>query len=165
MTLSTVLRAAMIAAPLALFAALPAKAADIVDTAAGNPDFETLVKAVTAADLVETLKDEGPFTVFAPTDDAFAALPAGTLDDLLKPEAKEQLTGILTYHVVAGRIMADDIAMGETTVETVNGQSLTVQKTADGVTVNGARVTTADVAADNGVIHVIDAVVLPSGES
>ncbi len=161
MTLSTALRAAVIAAPMALIAALPVRAADIVDTAAANADFETLVAAVSAADLVETLKGEGPFTVFAPTDDAFAALPAGTLDDLLKPEAKAQLTGILTYHVVPRRIMAADIAMGQTSVETVNGQALNVQKTADGVLVNGARVTTADIAVDNGVIHVIDAVVLP----
>lgn len=165
MTLSTALRAAVIAAPMALIAALPVRAADIVDTAAANADFETLVAAVSAADLVETLKGEGPFTVFAPTDDAFAALPAGTLDDLLKPEAKAQLTGILTYHVVPGRIMAADIAMGQTSVETVNGQALNVQKTADGVLVNGARVTTADIAVDNGVIHVIDAVVLPSEQN
>lgn len=165
MTLSTALRAAVIAAPMALIAALPVRAADIVDTAAANADFETLVAAVSAADLVETLKGEGPFTVFAPTDDAFAALPAGTLDNLLKPEAKAQLTGILTYHVVPGRIMAADIAMGQTSVETVNGQALNVQKTADGVLVNGARVTTADIAVDNGVIHVIDAVVLPSEQN
>ncbi|MCA1940297.1 MAG: fasciclin domain-containing protein [Caenispirillum bisanense] len=164
MTLRTALRAAALAAPLALFAALPAKAADIVDTAAGNPDFETLVAAVKAAGLVDTLKGDGPFTVFAPTDAAFDALPAGTLDTLLKPESKDQLTGILTYHVVPGKIMSGDIAMGETMVETVNGKQIKVQKTADGVMVDGAKVTTADIATDNGVIHVIDSVVLPSDQ-
>lgn len=164
MTLRTALRAAAIAAPMALFAALPAKAADIVDTAAGNADFETLVAAVKAAGLVDTLKGEGPFTVFAPTDAAFDALPAGTLDTLLKPESKDQLTGILTYHVVPGKIMSGDIATGETMVETVNGKQIKVQKTANGVMVDGAKVTTADIATDNGVIHVIDSVVLPSDQ-
>lgn len=164
MTFSTALRAAALAAPMALFAALPAKAADIVDTAAANADFETLVAAVKAADLVATLKGEGPFTVFAPTDAAFEALPAGTLDSLLQAENKDDLTGILTYHVVPGKIMSSDIAMGETMVETVNGKQIKVMKSADGVMVDGAKVTAADIAADNGVIHVIDAVVLPSGQ-
>lgn len=164
MTFTTALRAAAVAAPMALFAALPATAADIVDTAASNQDFETLVAAVKAADLVDTLKGEGPFTVFAPTDAAFEKLPAGTLDTLLKPENKDQLTGILTYHVVPGKIMANDIAMGETMVKTVNGKELKVEKTAAGVMIDGAMVTSADIATDNGVIHVIDSVVLPSDQ-
>lgn len=131
----------------------------IVDVASAGPDFSTLVAALTAADLVGTLNGEGPFTVFAPTNDAFAALPAGVLDALLLPENKETLAKILTYHVVPGTVMAADIADGD--VATVEGQSVTLS-TADGVTVNGAKVVTADVLASNGVIHVIDAVLVPS---
>ncbi len=138
-----------------------AQAADIVDTAVEAGSFTTLVSAVEAAGLVETLKGEGPFTVFAPTDEAFAALPEGTLDSLLQPENREQLTAILTYHVVPGRVMSSDAAGQMVELETVQGQSLSVDGTGDGVTVDGANVVQADIEADNGVIHVIDAVVLP----
>ncbi len=137
---------------------LPAKAGDIVDVAAGNSAFSTLVAAVKAAGLVDTLKGEGPFTVFAPTDEAFAKLPAGTVEDLLKPENKEKLVSILTYHVVPGKILAADVKAGE--VATVQGSKIKVT-TDDGVKVDGAKVVTTDVAASNGVIHVIDAVILP----
>ncbi len=154
------LAAASIAAPLAL-GALAAKAADIVDTAASNADFETLVAAVKAADLVDTLKGEGPFTVFAPTDDAFAKLPEGTVEDLLKPENKDQLVAVLTYHVVPGKVMAGDIMGKQTMAETVQGQSLEIDATGAGVMVDNASVVQADIEASNGVIHVIDTVVLP----
>jgi uncharacterized surface protein with fasciclin (FAS1) repeats len=130
----------------------------IVDVAVGAGNFSTLVAAVTAADLVETLIGTGPFTVFAPTDDAFAALPAGVLDALLLPENKAVLAKILTYHVVSGTVMAADVTDGD--VATVEGQNITLS-TASGVTVNGANVISADVAASNGVIHAIDAVILP----
>ena len=132
----------------------------IVDIASSTDGFGTLVTAVSAAGLVDTLNGEGPFTVFAPTDAAFAALPAGVLDALLLPENKDVLTQILTYHVVPGTVMAADITDGD--VATVEGQSVTLS-TADGVTVNGAKVVQADIVADNGVIHVIDAVILPPG--
>lgn len=132
----------------------------IVDVASGAGNFGTLVAAVTAADLAETLSGEGPFTVFAPTDDAFAALPEGVLDALLLPENKAVLAQILTYHVVAGMVMAADVTDGD--VATVEGQTIALS-TADGVTVNGAKVVAADVAASNGVIHAIDAVILPPG--
>lgn len=137
-----------------------ANAKNIVETAVAAGQFNTLVAAVKAADLAETLSGPGPFTVFAPTDAAFAKLPKGTLDDLLKPENKAKLAGILTYHVVPGKVMAADIAGKKTDAKTVNGQALAIDATS-GVTVNGAKVTTADVAADNGVIHIIDTVVLP----
>ena len=132
----------------------------IVDVAVGAGNFTTLVAAVTAADLVETLSGTGPFTVFAPTDEAFAALPAGVLDALLLPENKAILAQILTYHVVSGMVMAADVADGD--VATVEGQNVTLS-TMDGVTVNGAKVIAADVMASNGVIHAIDAVILPPG--
>ena len=141
--------------------ALPAKAADmdIVDTAVGAGSFTTLVAAVQAAGLVETLKGEGPFTVFAPTDAAFAALPAGTVEDLLKPENKDKLVSILTYHVVPGKVMSTDLSEG-LKAATVQGQEVTI--TLDGgAKVNGATISTADIEATNGVIHVIDAVILP----
>lgn len=130
----------------------------IVDVAAGNPDFETLVAAVTAADLVETLSGDGPFTVFAPTDDAFDALPEGLLDALLLPENKDALTSILTYHVVSGEVMAADVTAGD--VATVEGSTIAIT-TDGGVMVNEANVVTTDVDASNGVIHVIDAVIVP----
>jgi uncharacterized surface protein with fasciclin (FAS1) repeats len=136
----------------------PAGVGTVVDVAANTDGFSTLVTAVTEADLVDTLNGEGPFTVFAPTDEAFAALPPGVLDALLLPENKETLAKILTYHVVPGQVMAADIADGD--VATVEGQTVALS-TADGVTVNGATVIQADVVADNGVIHVIDAVILP----
>ena len=132
---------------------------DIVDTAVGAGTFTTLVAAVQAAGLVDTLKGEGPFTVFAPTDEAFAALPAGTVEDLLKPENKDKLAAILTYHVVAGKVMSTDLTEGMTAA-TVNGADVTI--TLDGgAKVNGANETTADIEATNGVIHVIDAVIMP----
>lgn len=132
---------------------------DIVDTAVGAGSFTTLVAAVQAAGLVDTLKGEGPFTVFAPTDDAFAALPAGTVDDLLKPENKETLIKVLTYHVVPGKVMSTDLSNGMKAA-TVEGSEVTIA-TEGGVKVNDANVTTADIEATNGVIHVIDAVLLP----
>jgi uncharacterized surface protein with fasciclin (FAS1) repeats len=132
---------------------------DIVDTAVDAGSFTTLVAAVQAAGLVDTLKGEGPFTVFAPTDEAFAALPAGTVEDLLKPENKDQLVSILTYHVVPGKVMSSDLTEGQTAA-TVQGADVTI--TLDGgAKVNGANVTTADIEATNGVIHVIDAVIMP----
>ena len=135
-------------------------AADIVDTAVAAGNFKTLVAAVQAAGLVDTLKGAGPFTVFAPTDEAFAKLPAGTVEDLLKPENKDKLVAVLTYHVVPGKVMAADVTGKETKAKTVQGSEVTIVGT-DGVTVDGAKVVTADIAADNGVIHVIDAVILP----
>ncbi len=137
-----------------------AEVGTIVDVAVANGSFETLVAAVTAADLAETLSGEGPFTVFAPTDDAFAALPEGLVEALLLPENKDILVQILTYHVVSGEVFAADIADGD--VATVEGQTVELS-TADGVTVNGANVIIADVPASNGVIHAIDAVLLPPG--
>lgn len=134
------------------------EAGTIVDVAAGNPDFETLVAAVTAADLVETLSGDGPFTVFAPTDEAFDALPEGLLDALLLPENKDALTSILTYHVVSGEVMAADVTAGD--VETVEGSTIAIS-TDGGVMVNDANVVTTDVDASNGVIHVIDKVIVP----
>ncbi|MGR3699960.1 MAG: fasciclin domain-containing protein, partial [Roseovarius sp.] len=132
---------------------------DIVDIAAGNESFSTLVAAVQAADLVDTLKGEGPFTVFAPTDEAFAALPTGTVEDLLKPENKDKLTAVLTYHVVPGKVMSGDLSDGMTAT-TVQGSDVTIGTT-DGVSVDGAKVVQADIEASNGVIHVIDSVILP----
>lgn len=140
-------------------AADAADAKDIVAVASANGSFKTLVAAVKAAGLVETLQGAGPFTVFAPTDDAFAKLPAGTVESLLKPENKAKLVAILTYHVVGAKVMAADVKTGM--VKTVNGASLNVKAWDGKVTVNGAKVTAADVVASNGVIHVIDTVVLP----
>ena len=135
-------------------------APDIVDVAVSAGSFNTLVAAVQAAGLVETLKGPGPFTVFAPTDDAFAKLPAGTVEDLLKPENKDTLVSILTYHVLPGKVMAADLAGQRINTATVNGQTVHVDGT-NGVAVNGANVISADVGASNGVIHVIDTVLLP----
>ena len=133
---------------------------DIVDTAVSAGSFETLVAAVQAAELVDTLKGEGPFTVFAPTDEAFAALPEGTVETLLLPENKDQLVSILTYHVVPGKVMSGDIAGSSMSVKTVQGQSINVQAFGS-VRINDATVTAADVEASNGVIHVIDSVIIP----
>jgi transforming growth factor-beta-induced protein len=133
---------------------------DIIDTAVAAGGFTTLATALTEADLVETLKGEGPFTVFAPTDEAFAKLPAGTLDDLLKPENKAKLQGILTYHVVPGQVMAADVVKLKS-AKTVNGQSITIKVTGDTVMVDNANVTKTDIMCSNGVIHVIDTVILP----
>lgn len=143
-----------------VFSTVTAKAADIVDTAIAAGQFSTLVAAVQAAGLVETLKGDGPFTVFAPTDEAFAALPAGTVEELLKPENKDQLIAILTYHVVPGKVMAADIAGKSLQVASVQGSNLSVEAM-DGVKIDNANVVMADIEASNGVIHVIDAVVLP----
>ena len=140
--------------------------ADIVDVAVGAGTFETLVAALQAAELVDALKAEGPFTVFAPTDDAFAALPEGTVENLLKPENQAQLQAVLLYHVVPGKVMKRDLK-GTVNAETLEGSTVEIVKSQGWtekqrtVTVNGANVVTADVAASNGVIHVIDAVILP----
>lgn len=147
------------AAAHATAAAAPAAPGDVVAVAIGAGSFKTLVAAIQAADLVDALQAEGPFTVFAPTDAAFAALPAGTLDDLLKPENKAKLQAILLYHVVPGKVMSKDLK-GTVNAETLQGGKVKIV-VAEGVTVNGATVVTADVAASNGVIHVIDAVLLP----
>lgn len=149
----------------ALLLVLPLSAAkagekDIVDTAVGAGSFNTLVAAVQAAGLVDTLKGEGPFTVFAPTDEAFAALPEGTVENLLKPENKDQLVAILTYHVVPGKVMSSDIVGKKAEVASVQGGEISVDAT-DGVKVDGAKVVSADIETSNGVIHVIDAVILP----
>jgi uncharacterized surface protein with fasciclin (FAS1) repeats len=133
---------------------------DIVDTAVAAGSFTTLVAAVTAADLGATLKGAGPFTVFAPSDDAFAKLPAGTVDELVKPENKAKLVSILTYHVIPGKVMSTDIAGKTLKVKTVQGADIDVDAT-HGVSINGAKVVTADIEATNGVIHVIDAVIMP----
>jgi uncharacterized surface protein with fasciclin (FAS1) repeats len=135
---------------------------DIVDTAVAAGSFKTLARALAAADLVGTLKGPGPFTVFAPTDEAFAKLPAGTLDNLLKPENKDQLRRILTYHVVAGEVRAADVVKLQS-AKAVSGDTITVNAKDGKVHVDGAGVTKTDIQASNGVIHVIDAVILPKG--
>ena len=135
--------------------------ADIVATAVGAGQFNTLAAALTAAGLVETLQGEGPFTVFAPTDEAFAKLPEGTVEELLKPENRDQLTAILTYHVVAGKVYAADVVK-LTAATTVNGSDVTIAATDAGVTIDAANVIATDIAASNGVIHVIDSVILPN---
>jgi uncharacterized surface protein with fasciclin (FAS1) repeats len=142
--------------------AVPSPTADIVDTAVAAGQFKTLAAALTAADLITTLKGAGPFTVFAPTDAAFAKLPAGTVEDLLKPENKAKLAAVLTYHVVSGKVMSSDLAGKVTDAATVQGQTVKVDATGSGVMVNNATVTGADVQASNGVIHIIDTVLLPS---
>lgn len=136
-------------------------AADIVDTAVGAGQFNTLVAAVQAAGLVETLKGDGPFTVFAPTDEAFAKLPAGTVEELLKPENKDKLVAVLTYHVLPGKVMYADVQGKVVEATTVEGATVMVDGTYSGPKVNDANIVAPDVAADNGVIHVIDAVILP----
>lgn len=141
-------------------AMLVAQSKDIVDTAVAAGTFNTLAKALQAAGLVETLKGKGPFTVFAPTDSAFAKLPAGTLESLLKPENKQKLQRILTYHVVPGKVMAADVVKLNQ-AKAVSGDTIAVAAKGGSVTVDAARVTQADVPASNGVIHVIDAVILP----
>jgi uncharacterized surface protein with fasciclin (FAS1) repeats len=145
-----------IAAVLTLSAAFTAQAKDIVDTAVGAGNFKTLAAALTAAGLIDTLKGKGPFTVFAPTDEAFAKIPKADLDALLKDKAK--LTAVLTYHVVPGKVMAKDVKAGK--VKTVQGSELTISTTA-GVKVDNATVVKTDIGADNGVIHVIDSVIMP----
>ncbi len=145
----------------AVVEAEPVMLPTIVEVAAGNPDFSTLVAAVGAAGLAETLSGPGPFTVFAPTNAAFEALPAGTLEDLLKPENKDKLVAILTYHVVPGVTKSTDLPTTATDVATVNGKTVSVMVGADGATVGGAKVVAADIEASNGVVHVIDKVILP----
>lgn len=157
----TLAMAAVVASPLAL-TAVSAHATDIVETAIEAGSFNTLVAAVEAAGLVEVLRGDGPFTVFAPTDEAFAALPEGTIEMLLEPENVEQLVAILTYHVVPGEVPASAAAGSVVELETVQGQAVTVDGTGGGVTVDGANVIAADIEADNGIIHVIDTVILPS---
>ncbi len=153
------------AALVALTACAQPQGDDIVDIAAGNPEFSTLVAAVQAAGLVETLKGPGPFTVFAPTNAAFAALPAGTVESLLLPENKDQLVSILTYHVVPGQITSSEVLGTRQNVATVQGGTLDVNgivgKFGSGVKVNSANVIQADIFATNGVIHAIDQVLLP----
>lgn len=149
-----------LAAPVSLRAA---ETKDVVDTAVAAGSFKTLAKALAAADLVSTLKGPGPFTVFAPTDEAFAKLPAATLASLLKPENKAQLRRILTYHVVAGRVMAADVVKMHS-AKAVSGDTITVAASGGGVTVDGARVAKTDIVASNGVIHVIDAVIMPKAK-
>jgi uncharacterized surface protein with fasciclin (FAS1) repeats len=135
---------------------------DIVDTAVAAGSFKTLAAALTAAGLVDTLKGKGPFTVFAPTDDAFAKLPAGTVESLLKPENKAKLVRLLTYHVVAGKVMAADVVK-VTSAKAVSGDTIAVKVANGGVTVDNAKVVKTDIAASNGVIHVIDTVIMPKG--
>jgi len=132
---------------------------DIVDVAVKAESFQTLVAAVKAAGLVDTLKAEGPYTVFAPTDEAFAKLPEGTVASLLKPENKQKLTEILTYHVIPAKVMAKDVKKGQ--VKTVNGKKATINVTHKGVSIDKANVVKTDIEASNGVIHVIDHVILP----
>ncbi len=174
--MSSILRTSLLAASLAVasLAVAPSAFADnhgahaaqatetktVVEIAAGNPDFSTLVAAVQAAGLAETLSGEGPFTIFAPTNAAFAALPAGTVENLLKPENKDQLVAILTYHVVPGRVLAADV-VGLDTAATVNGASVDITVEGTSVKVDNANVTATDIQGSNGVIHVIDAVILP----
>ena len=153
--------AAAAVSSLALSALAGGHSKDIVDTALNAGSFTTLAAALEAAGLIDALKGDGPFTVFAPTDDAFAALPAGTVEMLLMPENKDKLVNILTYHVLAGQVMAADIAGKVTTVEMLNGGKATVDAQ-NGVKINEANVVTADVIASNGVIHVIDAVIIPA---
>ncbi|WP_245590663.1 fasciclin domain-containing protein [Adhaeribacter aquaticus] len=140
--------------------ALMVPSKNIVENALGSKDHTTLVAAVKAGGLVETLMGAGPFTVFAPTNDAFNQLPAGTVETLVKPENKEKLVSILTYHVVPGRLQAKDLKNGQT-LKTVNGETLTVTRKGNSVMINGATVAIADVISSNGVTHVIDKVVLP----
>jgi uncharacterized surface protein with fasciclin (FAS1) repeats len=159
----TMIRRTFLALTTSVLLAAPALAdnhgKDIVDTAVGAGNFTTLVAAVQAAGLVDTLKGEGPFTVFAPTDAAFAALPAGTVEDLLKPENKDKLTAILTYHVVPGKVMSTDLTEGMM-AKTVQGGEATITLEG-GAKVDGAAISAADIEATNGVIHVIDAVIMP----
>jgi uncharacterized surface protein with fasciclin (FAS1) repeats len=158
--LSSIIRASCIALPM-VYASGIAAAADIVETASEAGSFQTLLTAAEAAGLLDTLKSEGPFTVFAPTDEAFAKLPEGTVEDLLKPENQDQLKAILTYHVVPGKTMSSDLAGKQVEVESVQGSAIPIDATGDNVMVDDATVTQADIETDNGVIHVIDAVIQP----
>ena len=157
---ASMVRASCIALPV-MFASGVATAADIVETAQEAGSFQTLLTAAEAAGLVDTLKSEGPFTVFAPTDEAFAKLPEGTVESLLKPENQDQLKAILTYHVVPGKTMSSDLAGKQVEVESVEGSAISIDATGDNVMVDDATVTQADIETDNGVIHVIDSVIQP----
>ena len=168
LVLNRSLRTGVAALSLSLFAStsafawgskMPSK--DIVETAVSAGSFKTLTTALAAAGLVETLKGKGPFTVFAPTDEAFAKLPAGTVESLLKPANKQKLTAILTYHVVAGNVKAADVVK-LSSAKTLNGQSVTIKTVGGKVLINGATVVKADIAATNGTIHVIDTVLMPN---
>lgn len=152
--------AAALMASLALAGSYKEKSADIVDTAVAAGDFSTLAAALQAGDLVGTLKGDGPFTVFAPTDEAFAALPDGTVESLLLPENKDQLVAILTYHVVPGKVTASEV-VGLSSADTVNGKKLSIKVEDGTVNVNDAKVIKTDVMASNGVIHVVDSVIIP----
>ncbi len=164
----TLLRKSLLAAMMTAVVATPvmaahheeAKAGTIVEVAAANADFETLVAAVKAAGLAETLSGEGPFTVFAPTDAAFAKLPAGTVENLLKPENKDKLVALLTYHVVSGKVLAADV-VGLDNATTVNGAVADITVNGSTVKIDEATVTATDIKASNGVIHVIDTVIMP----
>ena len=158
--LAAAVAAGLTLSPAPATAQAPTAGKDIVDTAVAAGSFKTLAKALEAAGLVETLKGPGPFTVFAPTDEAFAKLPAGTVESLLKPENKAKLKRILTYHVVAGKVLAADAAK-LTSAKAVSGDTLTIAAKGGAVRVDNAKVVKADIAASNGVIHVLDAVVLP----
>jgi uncharacterized surface protein with fasciclin (FAS1) repeats len=151
----------LLAAVAGLALASPVAAADIVETASSNGSFTTLVAAVKAAGLTDTLKGQGPFTVFAPTDEAFKKLPAGTIENLLKPENRAQLTKILTYHVVPGKVMAGDVKGKRMTATTIEGSAVAIDASGQAVKVDNAMVHQADVTASNGVIHVIDTVIMP----
>jgi len=150
----------MFSAAATAFAGSYGKSADIVDTAVTAGDFNTLVAAVQAADLADTLKGDGPFTVFAPTDEAFAKLPPGTVEALLKPENKEKLQAILLYHVVPGKVMAAEV-VGMNSAKTAGGQSVSISQKDGGVYVDNAKVIKTDIVCSNGVIHVIDTVIMP----
>ena len=160
MRLKNFLAAGVIAAG-TFVSAVAANASNLVETAVDAGQFKTLVAAVQAAGLGDALSAPGPFTVFAPTDEAFAKLPEGTLEDLLKPENREKLVAILTYHVVPGKVMSGDVVGKKLSVETLQGGELSVDAMSGGVMINGATVIAADIEASNGVIHVIDRVVLP----
>ncbi|BCW98544.1 MAG: beta-Ig-H3/fasciclin [Armatimonadota bacterium] len=155
---------ALLAVAITLAGASVSRAQDIVDVAASNKDFSTLVAAVKAAGLVDALKGEGPFTVFAPTNKAFEKLPKGTVESLLKPENKDKLVEILTYHVIPGKVMAADVAglQSGTKVKTLSGAEVTVKKSGNSIFLNTSKIVATDVVASNGVIHVIDSVLLPS---
>ena len=162
----SIIKALLVTVFLALpFTAANAASKDIVETAKSAGQFNTLVQAAKAAGLVEVLKGDGPFTVFAPTDEAFSQLPEGTVETLLKPENKEKLAAILKYHVVPGKVMSSDIKGQKAQVETVEGSKVNVDASQGGVSVDGAKVTQADITASNGVIHVIDKVILPKSAS
>ena len=156
------IKRSVIAAVAALAFASPATAADIVDTAVKSGQFNTLATALKAAGLVDTLKAPGPFTVFAPTDDAFKKLPEGAVENLLKPENKAELVKVLTYHVVPGKVMSTSLSGKKTEVKTVEGEMLEIDASSKGVMVDNAKVVSADIVADNGVIHVIDTVLMPN---